>query len=137
MIVADTNLIAYLLIEGDKTDMARAVWETDSQWMLPTLWRSEFLNVLATSVRAKVMTSQEAHDIWNVAQTVFGQSEVEPSGDAVLETAAARNLSAYDAQFVVAASDLEVRLITSDRRLLKACPDIAISPETFTSSEIV
>jgi len=34
---------------------------------------------------------------------VFGQSEVEPSGDAVLETAAARNQSAYDAQFVVAA----------------------------------
>jgi predicted nucleic acid-binding protein len=137
VIVADTNLVAYLLIEGEKTDLARAVWTTDSQWMLPTLWRSEFLNVLTTSVREKVLTLQDAHDIWNVAQTVFGQSEVEPSGDAVLETAAARNLSAYDAQFVVAASDLEIRLITSDRRLLKACPDIAIAPETFTASEIV
>jgi predicted nucleic acid-binding protein len=101
--------------------------------MLPTLWRSEFLNVLTTSVRAKVLTLAEAHDTWNVAQTVFAQSEVEPSGDAVLQTAAARNLSAYDAQFVVAAADLEVRLITSDRRLLQACPDIAISPETFTT----
>ena len=133
MIVAETNLVAYLLIEGEKTDLARAVWRVDARWMLPTLWRSEFLNVLTTTVRAKVLTLAEAHDIWNVAQTVFGQSEVEPSGDAVLETAATRKLSAYDAQFVVAAADLDVRLVTSDRRLLKACPDIAIAPETFTA----
>ncbi|HEV7427801.1 MAG TPA: type II toxin-antitoxin system VapC family toxin [Thermoanaerobaculia bacterium] len=133
MIVADKDLVAYLLIDGEKTALARAVWTADPLWMMPTLWRSEFLNVLTTSVRAKVLTLAEAHDTWNVAQTVFAHSEVEPSGDAVLQTAAARNLSAYDAQFVVAAADLEVRLITSDRRLLHACPDIAISPETFTT----
>jgi predicted nucleic acid-binding protein len=116
-----------------KNRLARAVWTADPHWMLPTLWRSEFLNVLTTSVRAKVLTLAEAHDIWNVAQTVFGQSEVEPAGDAVLEPAAARNLSAYDAQYVVAAVDLGAPLITSDRRLLKACADIAIAPETFTA----
>lgn len=81
-----------------------------------------------------MLTLAEAYDIWNVAQTVFEQSEVEPAGDAVLEAAAARTLSAYDAQYVVAATDLEVPLITSDRRLLKACPDLAIAPETFTAA---
>ncbi|MGZ5446412.1 MAG: hypothetical protein ACXWLY_31220 [Thermoanaerobaculia bacterium] len=55
MIVADTNLVAYLLIEGDKTAAARAVWKKDSRWMLPTLWRSEFLNVLTTAVRSRVL----------------------------------------------------------------------------------
>jgi predicted nucleic acid-binding protein len=133
VIVADTNLVAYLLIEGEKTELARAVWAADPRWMLPTLWRSEFLNVLTTSVRANVLTLEEAHDIWNVAQTVFGPNEVEPSGDAVLEAAAARKISAYDAQFVVAATDLGIRLVTSDRRLLQACPDIAMSPKTFTA----
>jgi predicted nucleic acid-binding protein len=131
VIVADTNLVAYLLIEGDNTDLARAVWTADPRWMLPTLWRSEFLNVLTTAVRARVLTLPQAHDTWRIAQTVFGQSEVEPSGDAVLETATERNLSAYDAQFVVAAADLEVPLVTSDRRLLQACPDIAVAPERF------
>lgn len=133
MIVADTNLVAYLLIEGEKTDVARAVWAADPGWMLPTLWRSEFLNVLTTSVRARVLTLAQAHNTWSLAQTVFGKNEVEPAGQAVLETAAARNLSAYDAQFVVAAENLNVRLITADRRLLKACPDIAMTPETFTA----
>jgi predicted nucleic acid-binding protein len=35
--------------------------------------------------------------------------------------------------FVVAATDLEVPLVTSDRRLLQACPDIAIAPKRFTA----
>jgi len=131
LIVADTNLIAYLLIEGTQTTSAKAVWEKDPQWMLPTIWRSEFLNVLTTSIRANVLTLEQAHDIWHVALTIFGQNEVEPEGADVLDQAASRHLSAYDAQFAVAAADLDVLLVTSDRRLLAACADIALSPEQF------
>lgn len=131
MIVADTNLVAYLLVEGDRTAAARAVWEKDPRWMLPTLWRSEFLNVLTTAVRAHVLTLVQAHETWQVAQTIFANSEIEVSGDDVLEAAAARKLSAYDAQFVVAATDLDVPLVTSDRRIQAACPDLAVAPERF------
>lgn len=131
MIVADTNLVAYLLIEGAHTATANAVWAKDAHWMLPTIWRSEFLNVLATSARANVLTLEQAHETWRVALTIFGRSEVEPEGTDVLDQAAERNLSAYDAQFAVAASDLGVSLVTSDRRLLAACADIAVSPEQF------
>lgn len=131
MIVADTNLVAYLLIEGTRTTAAKAVWEKDSQWMLPTIWRSEFLNILTTAVRADVLTLEQAHATWHVALTIFGGSEVEPEGDDVLDRAAEHRLSAYDAQFVVAAADLDVPLVTSDRRLLAACASLAVSPEEF------
>jgi predicted nucleic acid-binding protein len=131
VIVADTNLVAYLLIEGEKTELARSVWGHDAQWMMPALWRSEFLNVLATSTRARVLTSNEAHEIWHLALTLFSSHEVQTAGDAVLDVAAERLISAYDAQFVVAALELEVPLVTSDRRLLDACPDLAIAPERF------
>lgn len=131
MIVADTNLVAYLLIEGTRTADAKAVWEKDSQWRLPTIWRSEFLNVLTTAVRANVLTLEQAHETWHIALTIFGDREVEPEGDDVLVWAAERGLSAYDAQFVVAAADLDVPLVTSDRRLLAACGDLAVNPEQF------
>jgi predicted nucleic acid-binding protein len=131
VIVADTNLVAYLLIEGTRTVAAKAVWEKDPQWMLPAIWRSEFLNVLTTAVRAGVLTIDQAHQTWHVALTIVAENEVEPLGDDVLDQAAKRNLSAYDAQFAVAASDLGVPLVTSDRRLLGACPGVAMSPEAF------
>jgi predicted nucleic acid-binding protein len=131
LIVADTNLVAYLLIEGERSDVARAVWAKDARWMLPTLWRSEFLNVLTTSVRAHVLSLADAQQTWQVAIAIFDQSEVEPSGTAVLKTASERSLSAYDAQFVVAAADLGVPLVTSDRRILNACPDLAVSADRF------
>jgi predicted nucleic acid-binding protein len=131
VIVADTNLVAYLLIDGKQTAAARGVWEADPRWMLPTIWRSEFLNVLTTAVRAGVLTLEQAHETWHVAVTIFGGSEIEPSGDAVLDHAAQRKLSAYDAQFAVAANDLGVPLVTSDRRLLSACADVAMTPEQF------
>lgn len=99
--------------------------------MLPTIWRSEFLNVLTTAARSGVITLAQAHETWHVAVTIFGTSEVEPSGDAVLDQAAQRKLSAYDAQFVVAADDLGVALVTSDRRLLSACAGMALTPEQF------
>jgi predicted nucleic acid-binding protein len=80
-----------------------------------------------------VLTLVQAHETWSVAQSIFANNEVEPSGDDVLETAAQRNLSAYDAQFVVAATDLS-SLVTSDRRLHDACPDVAISLDRFAKS---
>ena len=49
MIVVDTNVIAYVLIEGDKTALAQQVAKKDPDWKVPPLWRHEFLNVLATS----------------------------------------------------------------------------------------
>ena len=51
MIVADTNLIAYLLLPGPLTDRAGRVYERDPVWVAPPLWRSEFRNVLVLHVR--------------------------------------------------------------------------------------
>jgi predicted nucleic acid-binding protein len=47
MIVADTNLIVYLLVSGEFTDSAKAVRLADSAWIAPGLWRSKFCNVVS------------------------------------------------------------------------------------------
>lgn len=131
MIVADTNLVAYLLIEGPKTELARLAWSRDSQWMMPNLWRSEFLNVLVTSCRAGVLTPDLAHDTWHRALTLFAANEVAVTGDDVLDVAERHQVSGYDAQFVVVAIKLDVHMVTADRRLLAACPNVVIPLDRF------
>lgn len=131
MIVADTNLVAYLVLEGERTEAARRVRMRDADWRLPPLWRSEFLNVLATAVRASVLGQDAALRAWEIALDLFGLCEAEPGGTDVLKTALRHGISAYDAQFVRLAERLGVTLVTGDRRLCKACPKLAISIEEF------
>lgn len=133
MIVADTNLVAYLLIAGTWTDVARSVYRRDSDWRLPSLWRSEFLNVLATSVRARVLGRDTSLELWRLATAMFARCESEVDGEAVLRASLRWGISAYDAHFVVAAESLGVPLVTSDRRLLESCASLARSPEDFAA----
>ncbi|HJW96063.1 MAG TPA: type II toxin-antitoxin system VapC family toxin [Thermoanaerobaculia bacterium] len=131
MIVADTNLVSHLLFDAPESSLARAVWFRDRTWRLPALWRSEFLNVLAKSMRAGLMEGDEAHEWWHRAHWMFSGNEIVVDGDAVLDLAAARRITAYDAHFVAAALKLNVPLLTVDRGLLAACPDVALPPESF------
>lgn len=134
MIVADTNLVSYLLIEGEHTDAVRRVWDKDSDWVLPPLWRSEFLNVLATVHRADVISRDQAMLAWERAKPLFGPGEVEPLGEEVLNIAIERGVSAYDAQFVAVAEKLGLDLVTADKRICKRCPHVAISIESFLAA---
>ncbi len=131
MIVADTNLVSYLLIAGEHTNDARRVWQKDSDWVLPSLWRSEYLSVLATSVKAGVLTHEQALAAWHVGVRLFGRREREPDGTAILAAALTYGISAYDAHFLVVAEDLDVRLVTGDRSLRKACRARAVMISDF------
>ena len=135
MIVADTNVVAYLVIEGDRSDAARAAYERDPEWRLPPLWRAEFLNVLATSVRAGVLEKRQGLQAWDAAVTLFGRSEQEPGAELVYETALSHGISAYDAQFVALAGLLEVTLVTGDRKVARACKPVATYLEKFAAGD--
>jgi len=137
VIVADTNLVAYLLIQGERTEAARRVWARDPDWRLPTLWRSEFLSVLTVSARSGVITTEQAYEAWNIATVMFADSEDEPAGEEVLAVAHRLGISAYDAQFVAVAEKREAVLVTGDRRLRQACGEGAVAIEEFGSQEFL
>ena len=62
MIVTDVNILTYLLIKGDKTLQAQAVWQIDADWVLPDLWRDEFLiSSPLTSGKAEQTSNQRRH----------------------------------------------------------------------------
>jgi len=130
VIVADTNLIAYLLIPGNQTSRAEQVYALDPDWQLPQLWRSELRNVLMLYVRKQGMPLEKAKQIMALAEHRFGAGS-EILSETVLTMAAESGCSAYDCEFAALASRLQLRLVTSDKKLLAAFPEMAVSPERF------
>ena len=131
MIVADCNLIAYLLLAGPRTRTAEAVFLRDPAWAAPLLWRSELRNVLATQMRVNHLPLAEALLKMTEAETVIGSLGFPVSSDEVLEECARSGVSAYDAEYLVVARKLQVPLLTLDQRLLSSGAPVAWTPEAF------
>jgi len=126
VIVVDTNVIAYLWIPGPRNAAASALLSRDDGWVAPPLWRSELRNVLATLLRAGQLTLEKAASVAALAEEQMESSEVGVASRAVLELASSSGCSAYDCEFVALARSLEIRLVTADRRLVKAFPGVAM-----------
>jgi len=133
VIIADTNLIAYLLIRGQNTLAAEAVFRKDPQWGAPRLWRSEFRNVLVLSLRRKLIGIDEAFEAMEQAERLIGGQEFELESSRVLRLAATSGCSAYDCEFVALAQNLGVPLVTSDRELIAKFKPAVVSMAAFCS----
>ena len=131
MIVVDTNIIAYLLINGEFTSLAETVYQKDSDWIVPYLWRSELRNILALYLRKKLISIDEAINIISLGELLLLEKECEVKSDLVLKLAEMSDLSAYDCEFVALAQSLSIMLVTSDRKIIKAFPECAIHPEHY------
>jgi predicted nucleic acid-binding protein len=127
VIVVDTNLIAYLLLGGEKTPRARSIFERDSKWAAPLLWRSEFRSVLAMFIRQRKLTSDKAMEFMNEAETLMQGEEYQVDSRRVIKLIDSSKCSAYDCEFIALAQHLDVPLITSDKQILKEFPDTAVS----------
>lgn len=121
MLLVDTNVLAYLLIEGDRTPSAQALYERDSDWHSEAFILTEFANVLATYVRTKALTLREGLALLARAQATMSVLASAPHAHA-LETAAQFGISAYDGRFVCLAKELGTKLVTEDVKLRSAAP---------------
>lgn len=133
MIVVDTNVIAYFVIPGDETELAEAVWAKDSTWAAPSLWRSEMRNLLSLYVKREKFDLLDANEFIADATNLLEGNEFGVESHCVLELASRSGCSAYDCEFVSIAERLGVPLVTSDKKLLAAFPDIAVSMKAFAA----
>ncbi|MCJ7681873.1 MAG: type II toxin-antitoxin system VapC family toxin [Candidatus Aminicenantes bacterium] len=131
MIVADTNLIAYLFIQGDYSDLAVQTFQKDPDWAAPLLWRSEFRSVLLKCLRKKYFSVNTAHRIMTEAEHLLQGKEYTLVSADILNLAFTGGCSAYDAEFVALARDMGIPLVTADSKLLNIFPEITVSPEHF------
>ena len=127
MIVIDSNVVAYLYLPGEYTAAAEALLEHDPDWAAPVLWRSEFRNILAGYLRRKTLTFDQACSLQSEAEDLLAGSEFEVDSQTVLELVRDSDCSAYECEFIALAINLDVPLVTVDKKLLKAFPQRAAS----------
>ena len=127
MIVVDSNVLAYLYLPGDFTDAAETLLTRDGEWAAPLLWRSEFRNILAGYLRRKSLSFEQAADLQAEAEALLAGSEYEIDSRSVLELVRDSDCSAYDCEFIALAEKLDVKLVTMDKKLLKAFPSRTVA----------
>lgn len=134
MIVVDSNVLAARMLTSDATELALQVEGADNVWLVPCLWRYEFLNILATQMKAGRIKPAAAHKLWQGLVDLLGENESDPPADLVLALVAEHRVTAYDAHFVALAQMHACRLVTEDAELLRKFPDLAISMRAFVCS---
>jgi predicted nucleic acid-binding protein len=127
MIVVDSNVLAYLYLPGDYTAGAEALLEQDPDWAAPVLWRSEFRNILTGYLRRKALTFEQTCSLQSEAESLLAGSEFEVDSRAVLELVRDSDCSAYDCEFIALAMKLNTKLVTQDKKLLRAFPAQAVA----------
>ncbi len=133
MIVADTNIISYLLLPTAYSDSVDSLYMLDSDWAAPTLWRSEFRNVLALYLRKKIITLEKALQLQSTAESIMAHNEFDVSSSQVLALVDSSQCSSYDCEFVALAHHLDIQLVTQDKRVLNGFPSTALSVSDFLS----
>ena len=126
MVLVDTNVLAYLMLAGDRTTAAQELYGQDSDWRSEAFIMVEFSNVLVTCVRTKALARDQA------LKLLAGAEEVVSALTSVrhartLEAATQFGISAYDARFVALAMQMKVRLVTEDAKLRAAVPSWTVS----------
>jgi len=124
VLLVDTNVVAYLLIQGDHTAAAQELRRRDPDWRSEAFLLVEFTNVLASSIATKRMSAPLAQGFLAKAVRLFDGKLARIPHAFVLSVAAHHHVSAYDARFLALANQLGRRLVTEDAHLRIAAPGL-------------
>jgi predicted nucleic acid-binding protein len=133
VIVVDTNVVARLVLPGQDAALAEEVHRRDPEWVAPPLLYSEIRDVLVMMIRRRDLRREQAIRAATRAVEVMKGDQVPVATPDVLELAERSGCTAYDCEFIAVARLLGVKLVTSDRQVLSAFRETAISPEAFVA----
>jgi predicted nucleic acid-binding protein len=134
MIVADTTIISYLFLPTVYSESASQLYKKEDEWAAPSLWRSEFRHVLTLYLRQKIITLAEALMIQEEAEALMTDQEFTVTSLQVLTLSHSSSCSAYDCEFVALAKQLDVKLVTQDKKILREFSEVAVSLDDFLVS---
>ena len=125
MIVVDTNILIHFKVDTALSPSVHGLFDADSVWYAPYLWRSEFRNALAVRMRHEHLPLVDALQwIQDIEHLLYGRERfVDP--EHVMQLVASSTCTAYDCEFVALAQELGVALVTTDKQILRDFPRIA------------
>ena len=128
--VIDTNVVAYLLLGTEAfVDESRACLERVATPLAPAHWEAELANVVWMAVRAGVLPAAEGPVRLGLARRLGIESIATATlCQGALLRAIASGVSAHDTLFVELAARSACPLLTFDKAVLKAFPEIARRP---------
>lgn len=127
MIVAN---ISYPFLPTTYSERASRLYLADADWTVPS-WRSEFRNVLALYLQQQIITLTEALLIMEEAGALMADHEFTVTSLQVLTLTDSGSCSAYDCEFIALAKQLDVKLVTQNKKILREFLDVAVSLDDF------
>jgi len=128
MIVVDTNILAHFWLPSDHTELCERLFERDPEWVAPVLWKSEFRNVAILYMRKKLIDLPGAMQITEKVENQMKEREFHVNSVQVYNLADKSDCSSYDCEFISLAEDLDIKLITMDKHILRSFPERCAKP---------
>ncbi len=128
MIVVDTNILAHFWLPSDHTELCEHLFQWDPEWVAPVLWRSEFRNVVILYMRKNLIGLPEAIQLTEKAENQMKDREFHVNSVPVYDLAEHSDCSACDCEFISLAEELDIKLITMDKQMLRSFPDRCAKP---------
>ncbi|MEZ5288416.1 MAG: type II toxin-antitoxin system VapC family toxin [Vicinamibacterales bacterium] len=128
--VVDTNVVAYLLLGTEAfIDEARWCFEHVATPLAPAHWEAELTNVVWMATRAGVLAPNDAPARLGLARRLGIESVATATlCQGALLRSIDSGVSVYDTIFVELAARTACPLVTLDKAVLKAFPEIACRP---------
>lgn len=135
MIVVDVNVLVAASVQDElsRTGSISAMLGGADEWAAPSLWRSEYCNVLAGYIRLRDWSLVDARSAYEVANRLVDFEPASIPIDDILHLIGQSSCTAYDLEFVALAHSLDASLVTFDRQLLREFPGTAIHPVDFAA----
>jgi predicted nucleic acid-binding protein len=120
LFVVDASVAVKWILPEEHSDAARELLAGEHELIAPPLISTEIAHVLLKSVRRKELTRARAANALAQIERWLQTLEFEGAWGRLFSLAERCQISAYDANYVALALELDVRLITADQRLVRA-----------------
>jgi predicted nucleic acid-binding protein len=127
MLIVDANIIFPLLVATPQTKDVRTLYSKDSNWRTEPFAMIELSQVLVKYVRASLLSPTDVRQVLPSAREFIEEQFLEVDHEEALAVAIKYNVSAYDARYLALAIQSELPLVTEDKRLRAAAPEITVS----------